>query len=329
MSDTNTPQIITLDTLQKFKDEVLEAVGIKLGAKHSIIQLKNDLVTNVSNSAFFGEQHSAQKINNKNLKNVLVTGQGNIAANWNQTIVGTFNKPVSNALFVVGNGTSNITRNNVLEVYKDGKVSINGVTFNKINSDQLGIDGKLVYSEGGLLDGVNNWTGITQHLNNLSDNELITADIAKEFSRFISRLADFDSKDAENWRNNLIQGLDLDVADEESYTNFRNSYSRTDLDDKALSASDGQYLLSLINKNKDDAKVVELANQIATLRKQISYLISCLTVDKITNAAYKTDAEDLIEYYAVGIADYALDADTPFALVDTSSTKTTTKETHL
>jgi hypothetical protein len=45
-------------------------------------------------------------------------------------------------------------------------------------------------------------------------------------------------------------------------------------------------------------------------------LISCLTVDKVSNADYKKENEDLIEFYTVGIADFALDADTEFKLTE-------------
>ena len=53
------------------------------------------------------------------------------------------------------------------------------------------------------------------------------------------------------------------------------------------------------------------------LKEQVSYLISSLTVDKISNASYKGENEELIEYYTVGIADYALDRDTQFIFDNT------------
>ena len=116
----NVPQIVTLDNLKDFKDSMLDSIGATLGNKQSLVQPENDSIkNNVSHSAFFGESHAILPINNKNLKNVLVSGFSNIAADWNQTVLGTFNKPVKDALFVVGNGTSDFTRNNTFEIFKD------------------------------------------------------------------------------------------------------------------------------------------------------------------------------------------------------------------
>jgi hypothetical protein len=312
MSDTNVPQILTLEALTKFKEDLVKSIGINLGHNNSIVLAANKDVQKVANSAIIGENHTIELItlntedsnlnfNKQSLKNVLIAGQSNIATSWNQTIIGSFNKPVSDAAFLVGTGTSELTRNNAFEIYKDGRVGIHDVFFTPVNSDQLGITGKLSYNNGGLLKDVQtdhhgelSWEGIQSILNNLNGNELITADILQALFTKISCYLSFDAKEADNWRNNLVQGLD---------------YSADDLASKALSVEAGLKL----KEEFGEAKITELKNAIFALKSQISYLISCLTVDKITNADTKADTDELVEYYAVGIADYALDSDTVFS----------------
>lgn len=320
MSDTNVPQILTLEALTKFKEDFVKSIGINLGHNNSIVLAANKDVQKVANSAIIGENHAIELItlntedsnlnfNKQSLKNVLIAGQSNIATSWNQTIIGSFNKPVSDAAFLVGTGTSELTRNNAFEIYKDGRVGIHDVFFTPVNSDQLGITGKLSYNNGGLLKDVQtdhhgelSWEGIQSILNSLNGNELITADILQALFTKISCYLSFDAKEADNWRNNLVQGLD---------------YSADDLASKALSVEAGLKL----KEEFGEAKITELKNTIFALKSQISYLISCLTVDKITNADTKADTDELVEYYAVGIADYALDSDTVFSFHPNVSNK--------
>ena len=61
-------------------------------------------------------------------------GLGTIASAENQTAIGMYNKENPNALFIVGNGTSNTDRHNAFEVYKDGSIAINEI---KITPAQL------------------------------------------------------------------------------------------------------------------------------------------------------------------------------------------------
>lgn len=312
MSDTSVPQILTLEALTKFKEDFVKSIGINLGHNNSIVLAANKNLEKVANSVIIGENHIIEPIiletadsnlnlSQQSLKNVLIAGQNNIATGWNQTIIGSFNKPNSEAAFLIGTGTSDFTRNNAFEVYKDGKVSIHDVFFTPVNVDQLGITGKLSYNNGGLLKDVPtdlhgelSWEGIQSTLNNLNGNELITADILQALFTKISCYLNFDAQEANNWRNNLVQGLD---------------YSADDMANKALSVEAGLKL----KEEFGEAKITELKNAIFALKSQISYLISCLTVDKITNADTKADTEELVEYYAVGIADYALDSDTVFS----------------
>ena len=57
-------------------------------------------------------------------------GRGTIASANYQTVIGTYNVQDDDALFIVGNGTSNTSRSNALVVKTNGDVYING---NKIN----------------------------------------------------------------------------------------------------------------------------------------------------------------------------------------------------
>lgn len=313
MSDSNkTPQIVTYDTLLEFKNQLLNSIGITLGGK-SIIQQSSKVLNKAVNSAFFGENHSIKSellsnSANKGLKNVLVSGYGNIASSWNQTVLGTFNKQVDDTLLIVGNGTSDKDRNNILEVFKDGRFSLHNVTFTPVNTDKLAVDGRIAYSEGGLLENTYNWEAVKAHITELQEDELITADIAKIFCDKINNFVDFDHTEAGNWRDGLVQGLD---------------YEGANLDKKALSVQAGQELKAELMRYRNDARITNIINMINLLRRQVSYLISCLSVDKVTN---DKEGDERVEYYAVSLADYALDADTPFMITDCDCEEHNTKQ---
>jgi hypothetical protein len=115
------PQIVTIETLNTFKNQILDSIGIAIGKTtenagtiHSIIQVDNPKILKVSNSAAFGTGHIADT-SKQGLKNILVSGQGNIVNSWNQTVIGTFNKPVENTLFVIGNGSGETQRQNIFK----------------------------------------------------------------------------------------------------------------------------------------------------------------------------------------------------------------------
>ena len=132
MSDLNdTPQIITLETLQTFKDELTNNFGLKLNTTNSLIQLNNnDLffennTAKVINSAVFGSEHEVSD-DADYPQNVLLAGFGNVVSNDNQVVFGTFNKiPSKNAILTIGNGTGKAFRNNVLEIHTDGSIVFN------------------------------------------------------------------------------------------------------------------------------------------------------------------------------------------------------------
>jgi hypothetical protein len=85
---------------------------------------------------------------------VALGGSNLISISGNQVVMGTFNNPNTNALFVVGSGASDVNRRNVFEVRPDGSVAVsssalssNGVdTFLKItgNGTNYGIKLQLI-----------------------------------------------------------------------------------------------------------------------------------------------------------------------------------------
>jgi hypothetical protein len=321
MSDTRYDDltIVTFGSLALFKDELVNSLGIKLGNTNSLIQQNAGEVYKVANSAFIGEAHQTplpviDADNNtvrKGLKNVFVAGLGNSATAWNQSILGTFNAEDPNALFIIGNGTGEYTRHNVLQVNTDGTLKIHGVEFNSAEPHKLDITGKLAYKNRILADkDLSNisWTELQAFINSLDDDELVSADFLKSICANLSALADFDINQANSWRNTVVQNLE-NIKDNIS-GDFKTLYDNIILDDtfkdKAMSLKDGQFLFNLIKKIEPDSQIVELHNKIDLLKRQVSYLISCLTVDKIVN--------NETEYYAVGIADYALDLDTKFKI---------------
>ena len=74
---------------------------------------------------------------------VALGGSNLISISGNQVVIGTFNNPNTNSLFVVGSGTSDTNRRNVFEIRQDGSLAVsptalssNGVdTFLKITSN--------------------------------------------------------------------------------------------------------------------------------------------------------------------------------------------------
>jgi hypothetical protein len=82
---------------------------------------------------------------------VAIGGSNLISTSGNQVVIGTFNNPNTNSLFVVGSGTSDSNRKNVFEVRPDGSLAVgpsalssNGVdTFLKLSSNGINYGIKL------------------------------------------------------------------------------------------------------------------------------------------------------------------------------------------
>ena len=82
---------------------------------------------------------------------VAIGGSNLISISGNQVVIGTFNDPNTNSLFVVGSGTSDTNRRNVFEVKQDGSLTVNssalssnGVdTFLKLTSNGINYGIKL------------------------------------------------------------------------------------------------------------------------------------------------------------------------------------------
>jgi hypothetical protein len=82
---------------------------------------------------------------------VAIGGSNLISTSGNQVVIGTFNNPNTNSLFVVGSGTSDSNRRNVFEVRPDGSLAVgptalssNGVdTFLKLSSNGINYGIKL------------------------------------------------------------------------------------------------------------------------------------------------------------------------------------------
>ena len=75
-----------------------------------------------------GEGSKAQK------RNSFVHGNNLTADAENQTVVGQYNAPNTEALFIVGNGTDSNNRSNAFEVYKDGTIKV------KIGGNMVSLD---------------------------------------------------------------------------------------------------------------------------------------------------------------------------------------------
>lgn len=327
MSEIQAPQIVTLKNLQKFKDGVLTSTKLTPESNtiiNSIVQLNANIDTNtktqhelsVQDSAIFGTDHTAS-----NLINIFVAGRGHIAAANDQTILGTFNEPDSNALIIFGNGTNNVNRSNIITVYKD-IVNLNGFKVNQSTTDvvlgtteeakQLKLAKKLYYADNineNLTQGSINT--FIQNINALDDNELVSAYAVKQIAKCLDKFIYSDTQTISDAIKDLEDKVAALVVDNDGNT----------VNDKAYSATAGQELYALIESitslTKDEIEgATDIIKQISTLKEQVSYLISCLTVDKVSNADYKKENEDLIEFYTVGIADFALDADTEFKLTE-------------
>jgi hypothetical protein len=268
MSGIQAPQIVTIDTLNTFKQHLANDLALVSNSNdniNSIVQLNANLDENtneshiikVKNSAIFGTQHTADT-----LSNVFLAGCGNIATNHYQVILGTFNKVDPNARFIVGNGISDTSRNNAISVTTDC-VTINELNIKKQNNT-ICLQSEFPISINNIIFDQNN------------------VDAA------IAGIAEINT-----WKNNLVQTLDYIAADAAT---------------KALSVTAGQELQRQINALETSTSTNGLQAQIDALKQQISYLVSCLTVDKITNGDQ--------DYYAVGVADFAFDADTKFKVAD-------------
>ncbi len=317
MSDTQAPKILTLEVLDELKNSLLTTVHLLPESStniNSIIQSganedKNtgeQNILRVKNSVIFGTNHTANA-----LSNIFMSGRGNIATANNQTILGNFNAVNNNALFMFGKGTNNNNRANAVTILKNGDVNVNNLAIKETTDSVIieSVDNKKICFNTNLLFNTAE-TNITEdnfmsEVLQLDDKKLITADIAKQIIKALA----FYLEDGQNgttktlsqivselttWQKSLVQNVD---------------YEGSDANKKALSVTAGQQLAESI-KNKNDANVTDLRNEINELRKQISYLISSLTVDKISN--------NDTEFYAVGVADFAFDADTRFKFVPVS-----------
>ena len=73
-----------------------------------------------------GRSHAEGYLTEASGHNSHASGSGTKATASNQTAIGQYNKVNSNALFIVGNGTSDTARSNAFEVLKDGTAIIGG-----------------------------------------------------------------------------------------------------------------------------------------------------------------------------------------------------------
>lgn len=73
--------------------------------------------------------------------NSTAMGNNTIASGSSSTAMGKYNIDDSNALFTVGNGTSNTSRNNALTIYNNGNSSLNG---DATISGDLGVTGDII-----------------------------------------------------------------------------------------------------------------------------------------------------------------------------------------
>ena len=292
------PKLVTVDILESFKKDLLKSIGITVKPTdtnnhlNSIIQ-KNSLNqtsinANLVNSALFGIQHNITA--DKTIKNVFITGQGNTAANNNQTVCGQFNSVNPNALFIVGNGVGPNANNNAFEVLKNGNIKI-GTCELGTNTNQLLSSKKFAYDDA-IVDDVTNLTSfqsVIDYLQTKNDNELLPAGVIKKALNYVLS----DEGISPNIADSLIPEAGLD-------------YTADDANKKALSIAAAKLLEAKITQMHDNSKYNELTNSLKQLKRDLSYLLSCITVDKITNE------DGSIEYYSVGLADYALDMDTTF-----------------
>jgi hypothetical protein len=241
-----TPQveIVTTDTLNTFKDELLAAIGISISNK-SLIQSNNTNVLKTATSAVFGSNHSVDVTEKAGLKNVLIAGMGNVASTWNQTVLGQFNEKDDNALFIIGNGSSTDARKNAIKVLKDGKININGCTVFSSNS-KIVSQNKISYTEN--IADFDSIAAITTYLNaNYADTDLIPAKLLK------SLLANIKDSDGTT-TSTFIDSLDTAIA------NLKNEL-KVELENS-------------IQPQISNSTVIALDNKISNLQKEMSYLLS-------------------------------------------------------
>ena len=278
MSEKNIPEIVTVDTLNMFKNELLSTLGLTVGNK-SIIQNNNINVKKTATSAVFGSNHAVNLRDKAGLKNVLISGMGNIASTWNQTVLGQFNaEDDSNAIFVIGTGTSDTNRHSAFRVLKNGKVEIDGCTLHS-SSDKLVSDQHIKYT--GEITSFDSLSALNTFLNsNFDENDLIPAKIIMEL---LTKISDSNGTSLETFTTALA----------EAKIELKNELT--------------DHLNNNIQPRLSDATAIALNNKIVALQKEMSYLLSCLTVKR-------TDSSGVDEYFTVGLADAALDMNTVIEL---------------
>jgi hypothetical protein len=311
MSEIQAPQIATLDNLELFKKQFLKSIGISLSNYNSIVQNNNSNSQKISNSAVFGTDN-ATITSTRGLKNVLIAGQGNIANSWNQTVVGNFNIPETTALFMVGNGRSDINRKNAFTVLNNGTITIGNTSVIPTTSG-LTFDKALKYAEETNIS-TDNWVNYQTEFNNIPSSQIISAGDLKpcinKVSEALASVADFKLDDANAWRGKVVQSLDDNL-----------SYEKTDANlpaaEAALSIASALKIVEELNKLDNSIKtetvkadIKNLQEQIDVLSQKISYLISSLTVDLTTVGNPNLSEPANVFTVGVGLADYAIDKDT-------------------
>lgn len=262
------PQIVTIDTLNFFKQH--------LAADFALVSNSDDNINSIV-------QLNANIDEN--------TNEANIIRVKNSAIFGTQHTAdtLSN-VFIAGRG--NIATNHQQVILG---------TFNKADSNARFIIGN------GTSDS-NRHNAITVTTNDVIINDLsikkqnnticLQSDLPISINNIIFDQNNINAtvdgiNEINSWKENLVQSLE---------------YTAADASTKALSVEAGQKLQQQISKLETSTSNSGLQTQINDLKQQISYLISCLTVDKITNGTQ--------DYYAVGVADFAFDADTKFKVAD-------------
>lgn len=314
MSETQnkTPEIITATTLNIFKEELLHSLGLTIGGK-SLVQEKSldiDSAKKVYTSIISGTGH--QISSNKGLNNIFITGQGNIAAGNNQTVIGQFNIADPNALFIVGNGVGDTVRNNSFEVLRDGSIKIQtailgvNTTGDFVSKSKINYHPEILVDAETLKANTDSLVKLKQYIDTFSDGELLPAGIIKQIIAQIPITQDITAASLKTFIK------DIDDA----------QVTASNADQMALSVASARALRDQLAPKTDYALITQLNTKVALLEQKLSYLISSLTVDKITNADYKNPGDELIEIYSVGVADYALDADTEFTFDITTQPST-------
>jgi hypothetical protein len=331
---STTPEIVTIDVLKGFKQQLVNSLGLFMSKEghnyNSIIQSGNNYIQYTANSVIVGSGHKTDNTDveqeKKGLKNIFITGQNNIANSWNQAIFGAFNEPNEQAALIIGNGTSDLNRKNSFTIYKNGDISINDLLFTTSTNSLVLTNGTISY--GTVNPAVTaSWNSyITYVKDQLTDNTLVSVDLIKPLveicNAVYSVLPEIESpdeildifNDATSWRASVVQDLVFDADNNASAPEGCNT------EETAVSIKSALELAAQIKNieaSYSDNELNKVKEDLQKLKEQVSYLISSLTVDKISNASYKGENEELIEYYTVGIADYALDRDTQFIFDNT------------